>query len=123
LLTCYRYIELNPVRAGLVSDPADYPWCSYRDNAFGQADPLVTPHERYWSLGSDAISRQAAYRALFEEVLDDRVLREIRESTNKRWALGSERFRNELAAQTTRHAQPSRRGGKRSGAGRPRRGF
>src|SRR5262245_56815399 len=55
LLTCYRYIELNPVRAGLVRDPRDYPWSSHGANAHGASDPIVTPHELYHGLGADAI--------------------------------------------------------------------
>ena len=46
VMTCYRYIELNPVRAGMVAEPADYRWSSYRANGLGQHDPLVDPHER-----------------------------------------------------------------------------
>lgn len=121
LLACYRYIELNPVRAGLVADPVDYPWSSYRANAFGQFDALVKPHERYCSLGADPVSRRAAYRALFEHGLDDALLHEIREATNKRWGLGSARFREGIAALLARRAQPLPRGGARAGAGRPRR--
>jgi len=121
LLKCYRYIELNPVRAGLAIHPADYPWSSFRANAFDQVDTLVTPHERYSSLGADRPSRQAAYCALFEDALDDSVLREIREATNRRWPLGDDRFRQEMAALAGRRAQPLRGGGARVGAGRPRR--
>jgi putative transposase len=113
LLTCYRYIELNPVRAGLVVNPAEYPWSSHRANALDQIDTLVTPHERYSALGADPVSRRTAYRALFENALDDSLLDEIRESTNKRWALGSHRFRREIAALVGRRVQPLPRGGTR----------
>jgi putative transposase len=65
LLACMRYIELNPVRAGLVRHPADFRWSSYRANALGEADPLVTPHAVYCALGRDAEERRAAYRAAF----------------------------------------------------------
>ena len=121
LLACYRYIELNPVRAGLAAGPTEYPWSSHRANALSERDRLVTPHERYCSLGGDPLSRRAAYRALFVDVLDDSLVQEIRESTNKRWALGSDRFREQIAAMAGRRAQPSRGGGARNGAGRPRR--
>lgn len=121
VLACYRYIELKPVRAGLVVDPAEYPWSSHRANAFDQIDALVTPHERYCALGGDPVSRLTAYRALFENGLDDSVLHEIREATNKRWALGSDRFRREIAVLAARRAQPLPKGGARAGAGRPRR--
>src|SRR6185312_13463069 len=66
LLRCYRYIECNPVRAGMVADPADYPWSSYRANALGEADPVITPHVRYLSLGQTGIERRIRYLKLFE---------------------------------------------------------
>jgi len=74
LITCYRYIELNPVRAGMVHDPRDYPWSSHRANALGGSDPLVTPHDVYLALGSKATPREAAYRALFGAELAPRRL-------------------------------------------------
>src|SRR5437867_6876421 len=121
LLTCYRYIELNPVRAGLVDDPADYPWSSHRANTLDEIDALVTPHERYFALGANPRLRRTAYRYLFANALDDCLLHEIREATNKRWALGSDRFRREIATLVARRAQPLPRGGERAGCGRPRR--
>lgn len=65
LLACMRYIELNPVRAGLVRDPAEYRRSSYRANALGEADALVTPHAVYCALGRNPAERRAAYRAGF----------------------------------------------------------
>jgi putative transposase len=70
LLICQRYIELNPVRAAMVSDPAHYRWTSYRRNALGVADSRVTAHALFLALGSIDRSRQAAYRALFRSHLD-----------------------------------------------------
>jgi putative transposase len=64
LLQCMRYIELNPVRAGLVRHPADYRWSSYRANALGREDALVTPHPCYYALGRTAQARCAAWRRL-----------------------------------------------------------
>ena len=69
LLACMRYIELNPVRAGLVRHPADFRGSSYRANALGEADALVTPHAVYCALGRDAEARRAAYRAGFRGAL------------------------------------------------------
>ncbi len=66
LLACMRYIELNPVRARLVTAPEEYRWSSFRANALGQVDTLVTPHACYCALGRSAASRQAAYRTLFQ---------------------------------------------------------
>jgi putative transposase len=65
LLACMRYIELNPVRAGLARDPADYRWSSHRANALGEADALLTPHALYLALGRGAAERCAAYRGGF----------------------------------------------------------
>jgi len=68
LLTCLRYIELNPVRArGLADRPGDYPWSSYQHNALGKPDPLLTPHLQYQRLGATAGERRGAYRQLFRE--------------------------------------------------------
>lgn len=66
LLACMRYIESNPVRAQLVTRPGAYGWSSYRANALGREDALVTPHPLYYALGRTSAARQAAYRALFE---------------------------------------------------------
>jgi putative transposase len=63
VLACMRYIELNPVRAGLVRHPAHYRWSSYRANALGDADPLLSPHALYCALGRSTEERCAAYRA------------------------------------------------------------
>ena len=65
-VACSRYIELNPVRAGLVSDPGDYRWSSFRANALGETDAVLTPHPLYLGLGATAAARQQAYRSLFE---------------------------------------------------------
>ncbi len=65
LLACMRYIELNPVRAGLVELPGQHRWSSYRANALGQEDARITPHVFYYALGRTAAARQAAYRAMF----------------------------------------------------------
>src|SRR5690606_11969461 len=66
ILNCYRYIELNPVRAGMVNRPAEYPWSSYRANANGEAASVITPHEVYLALGGSIEERIKAYRELFK---------------------------------------------------------
>jgi putative transposase len=73
VLACMRYIELNPVRAGLVRHPAHYRWSSYRANALGEADALITPHALYCALGRSAEERRAAYRAGFRAAATSRV--------------------------------------------------
>ena len=80
LLACMRYIELNPVRAGLVAGPDQYRWSSYRSNAMGVADALITPHAFYYALGRTPAARQAGYRALFQGgILRQRVARYLLE--------------------------------------------
>jgi len=98
------------VHAGLVEDPRDYPWSSYRSNALGTSDRLLPPHERYEALGRDAATRQSAYRALVATTLGDATLREIRDATRGGWVLGSSRFREEVAALLGGRTQPMARG-------------
>jgi putative transposase len=98
LLTCMRYIELNPVRAGMVPRPGEYPWSSFRANAQGAHDPLVSPHALYWELGSSAETRRKAYRSLFSSPISERDLCVIRDSTQHAWALGSAAFRRKIGA-------------------------
>jgi putative transposase len=78
LLDCMRYIELNPVRAGLAATPDDYRWSSFRTNALGHNDALVTPHSFYYALGRSAAARQSAYRGLFQGKLSAPAPRLIR---------------------------------------------
>ena len=80
LFTCYRYIELNPVRANMVSHPGDYLWSSYHANALGRHDSLVQPHHQYLTLDHHAKTRQAAYRELFQTHIDAKRLEEIRQA-------------------------------------------
>ena len=108
-LACHRYIELNPVRAGLVEHPRAYPWSSYPANAFGATDTLVTPHARYQELGANANDRRRAYRELCG-ALPDSTLADIRDATNRGWALGGKRFRDEMATLLARRTQPGTRG-------------
>ncbi len=110
LLTCCRYIELNPVRARLVTHPREYPWSSYHWHADGKADPLLTPHGLYLQLGRTADERQRAYRELFRRHLSGDTLDAIREATNKAWVLGSERFQARLARKIDRRVAPLPRG-------------
>jgi putative transposase len=97
VLGCYRYIELNPVRAGMVEHPGEYRWSSYRANAQGEPSSVVSAHESYRALGPDDQERQAAYRELFRYQLDPGLVDEIRKATNGNFALGSSRFQEEVA--------------------------
>jgi putative transposase len=87
-LVCQRYIELNPVRAGMASDPIEHRWSSYAHNALGSHDRLVTEHELYRRLGPTATERCTAYRALFRHELPDADLAAIRSAVNSRVCLG-----------------------------------
>jgi len=114
LLTCYRYIELNPVREeGMADHPSGYPWSSYRYNALGQEDALVTPHVEYINLGKTLEQRQGAYRALFKARIADKTLSEIRQATNHAWVLGSSHFKEQIGRQLNRRAVPLAKGGDR----------
>ena len=97
LFSCLRYIEENPLRAGMVREPAGYRWSSYGFNALGREDPLVTPHEGYIALGPSAARRQSAYRALLRTPNDRSIQEALRDATNHAWALGSEAFRCEVS--------------------------
>jgi putative transposase len=110
LLACSRYIELNPVRAGMVPHPRDYRWSSYPAHADGLADDLVTDHPLQLALGADAAARQSTYRLLFRAALGEALLTEIREATHKGWALGNDRFRAEIEALAHRRAAPRKAG-------------
>lgn len=108
LLSCQRYIELNPVRAAMVDDPAHYRWTSYRHNALGQANPYLTSHPLYLALGEDAKERQAAYRGLFRVQLDNEAISDIRLALNQNQPLGNARFYAKIEAMTglRREAKP-----------------
>jgi len=110
LLTCYRYIELNPVRAHMVSTPAQYQWSSHLRNAYGDPDPLVTPHERYEALGPTALDRRAAYRALFDSDLEEPTLTRIRTSLARGGLLGGDDFVERLEKKFERQLKRRPRG-------------
>lgn len=95
-LTCLRYIEHNPVRAGMVKDPGDYRWSSYRAHAFGVQVGLRTPHSRYRGLASTATLRQKAWRELNQESMDDEVIAKVRHCANTGLVPGTEKFRQQV---------------------------
>jgi len=98
LAMCQTYIELNPVRADIVRHPAQYPWSSFLSNASGAPSGIVTPHERYLALGTDACQRANAYQALFRTPPSQRDLELIRDAVNAGYALGDEAFTRRLEA-------------------------
>jgi putative transposase len=102
-LACQRYIELNPVRAGMVEKPHLYPWSSYGANAEGKPSLLIAPHRRYLELGAAPASRQAAYRGLFEQPLSAEVLSRIRTAIQRNRPLGDDDFILEVEAEPVPH--------------------
>ena len=110
LLHLYRYIELNPVRAGMVDDPANYSWSSYQINALGKQSDLCHAHTSYVGLGRTPTERQNEYRKLFKYHVEGELLTNIRQSVNKGLALGNERFKEEIEQLTGRKMQEGKRG-------------
>lgn len=113
LLTCYRYIELNPVRAAMVTHPGEYRGSSYRHNAAGDENAVLTPHLAYLHLGATPAERQHAYRELFRTHLDKALLHNVRLALNQEQVLGSEQFKDKIEATLNRSVR-------RGIAGRPR---
>ena len=117
LLTCQRYIELNPVHAAMVDDPAHYRWTSYRANGLGQSSAILTPHPLYLSLGEDDTSRQKAYRALFRAQLDKSAVDDIRLALVQCQPLGNERFYAQIEKLTGQRREAKPRGRPRTLSG------
>jgi putative transposase len=90
LLACGSYVELNPVRAGIVKDPRDYRWSSYRAYAYGKENSLVDEHPIYWELSKDESDRRKRYRDFVKGML--RFKDAMRGEMNRRAIYGSEVF-------------------------------
>ena len=99
LIDCSRYIESNPVRAGLVTEPEDYIWSSYHHNGLGKADSNIIPHVEYLKLGVGIKDRCSAYRKLFSIDLDNKIIRNIREATQSNRVFGSDKFISQVEAE------------------------
>ncbi|MET0937424.1 MAG: transposase [Luteibacter sp.] len=110
LLACYRYIELNPVRAGMVAEPGSYAWSSYRTNAHGEASDLIVPHETYLALGPDPGACRDAYRQLFRDSLTPDRLDDIRHHLRQQKPLGGLAFRQGIATELGREVGLKPRG-------------
>jgi putative transposase len=110
LLEVYRYIELNPVRADMETDPGEYRWSSYQINALGKVSNLCTPHPEYLELGLEPLERRKNYRALFIQRIDGELLEGIRAKTNKGLAVGHDRFKDEIELLTGRRVRAKKRG-------------
>lgn len=108
LLTCHRYIEQNPVRAGMVTRPDEYRWSSYRANAWGEPDALIRPHPLIEGLGETLDQRCSSYRQLFKDELQAPELTELRQVTRGGFALGSAEFKDRVS--TALHLRAARLG-------------
>ena len=106
-MACYRYIELNPVRAGMVSHPEKYPWSSYAANSGSRIDPLISAHPAFAQLS------RREYAQMVQMGLEGKLLAGIREATNSGYPLASETFKADLSKRAGRRLIPAR-------AGRPR---
>lgn len=111
LVACMRYIELNPVRAGVSVTPDEYRWSSSAHHSGVRLDPVVSDHAVFWALGNTPFERQSAYRALLQEPLPNDILTELRQATNRGWALAViESPANEAIASSSGAPIPRRRG-------------
>ena len=109
-LTCHRYIELNPVRAGIVDSATDYPWSSYRANALGEPCEWLVPHNEYLRLGAEQVERQAVYRDMFG-LHTETEFDEIRQATNAGYVVGDKQYKSAIARAVGRrvaHGRPGR---------------
>ncbi len=113
LFSCQRYIEMNPVRAGIVKHPGEYRWSSYQINGQGKISDLLRPHSLYLDLGRNDAERQQSYRELFRYELEAGEIDKIRKATNGNYALGNDRFSEEVSRVLGCRVTPGK-------AGRPR---
>ena len=110
LLACMVYIDLNPVRAGMVASPADYPWSSHAAYVGQRTDPLVTPHPLYWELGNTPFAREAAYGELVHAGIGNEQQRALTDSALRGWALGEPDYVADLQRRTARRVAKARAG-------------
>ena len=110
LLMCYRYIEMNPVEAGMVKNPADYEWSSHRCNAVGKSSPLVTPHRIYLALGATRADRLRRYRELFKQAHRPADREAIEQCLDANYPLGNAVFCRGLSARLEREIGHARKG-------------
>lgn len=116
VLACYRYIELNPVRAGMVEHPSAYLWSSYAVNAGMRTDPLLTNHSEFIALSADVAARHRAYRKLVDDGIETSLLGAIRDATNGGYPLASESFKSNLTLPFGRKLDRGHAGRRKSGS-------
>lgn len=105
-LTCQRYIELNPVRAGIVAHPVDYEWSSYRVHAHGAVSEIVVPHDLYSAIGTNRSAREERYREIFSEALSQSTLEQVRQATKSNGICGSRSFAEKMGVLLARDFAP-----------------
>ncbi len=110
LLACMIYIDLNPVRAGMVAEPKDYRWSSHRHHIGLASDKLVKQHALYWELGDTPFGREAAYGRMVEAGLNPKTRDELTQSAMRGWALGSPVFISKVQKNTPRRVHKSQAG-------------
>lgn len=111
-LVCQKYIELNPVRAGIVRRPRDFHWSSYKTNAQGAKSSLARPHPAYLELGRTRSERLAAYRELFNEAIPADQIEQLREAPKRGFVFGSDSFRKRIETASGQRMTPKKRGRK-----------
>jgi putative transposase len=112
LLTLYRCIELNPVRAGMVQAPEQYPWSSARAHLAPEQSSLILDHELYMRLGASSEARARAYGALMREPLEEAALSQICVAARQGGVLGSDRFKDQIEIHLGHRVRPAKRGRK-----------
>jgi putative transposase len=110
LLACMVYIDLNPVRAGMVDAPESYPWSSHGHYVSGRPDRLVTPHPIWWELGNTPFAREAAYRELVHAGLSGAQQQALTDSALRGWALGDAAYVADLQRRTERRVSMAKAG-------------
>lgn len=110
LLACMVYMDLNPVRAGMVADPADYPWSSHQHFIGRRTDKLISPHPLYWELGNTPFARDQAYAEMVRSGVSDDQRRALTDSALRGWALGEPDYVADLQRRTQRRVARSRPG-------------
>jgi putative transposase len=110
LLACMAYIDLNPVRAAMVADPADYRWSSHASYVGRRVDRLVTPHPLYWEMGNTPFAREAAYRELVHSGVSSEQQRALTDSALRGWALGEPDYVADLQRRTERRITKAKAG-------------
>jgi len=113
LFTLYRYIEMNPVRAGMVSSISEYPWSSYGYNGLGEENSLITEHKLYQDLGEDLGLRAKNYQKTFETLIGTQQEQEMTVATMRGEVYGSEGFHLEINKMISRTTKLTAHGGDR----------